>query len=139
MQSEKCKTRNQQIFQEQTAKYPDDKINNSEEKVKYEYQETFGERMHKIQEGLLAQNLGKDDKVFLLQYNHNIFNNCKNQFRQLSDLWKVSDVSWAKIYIVEPSMYNISHNKVQFAVEYLEGYKTVSISQIDDKTFSSRR
>ena len=77
--------------------------------------------------------------MFLLQYNHNIFNNCKNQFRQLSDLWKVSDVSWAKIYIVEPSMYNISHNKVQFAVEYLEGYKTVSISQIDDKTFSSRR
>jgi len=65
--------------------------------------------------------------VFLLQNNHNIFNNCKNQFRQLSNSWKVSDVSWAKIYIAEPSMYNLSRNKVQFSVEYLGGggYKNI--------------
>jgi hypothetical protein len=40
-------------------------------------------------------------------------------------------------YIAEPLIYNLSRNKVQFTVEYLEGYKTLSISQIADRTYQA--
>lgn len=56
--------------------------------------------------------------MFLIKDSHNIFDKRKNQFRQLSNLWKVSDVSRAKIYIAEPSICDLFRNKFQISVEY---------------------
>jgi hypothetical protein len=97
----------------------------------------FWKRIRKIQEGLPVWILGNDEEVFPLKDNHNNFNECKNQFRYLSNLWMVSDVGRAKIYRAEPSIYDLSCNKFQIAVEYMEKYKILNISQIADRTISS--